>query len=240
MAIGRPRIEYLDLYLSQLAHQRNHGGGVNLSWREGLDQPWEWCPNCLRVTPPDAKDLNHQVKRKYAWAVPNEDALRAIAAVSPRGVVEIGAGGGYWAMLLRERGVEVIAYDPDPDGLKDWHAGRRWSEVLYGDHTAVIGHSDRTLFLCWPEYNKTWAQEALELYEGETVVYVGEGFGGCTADDQFHALLGDDVSCWHPGDDLCDHDWPAPLFNETNVVDIPQWCGLYDSLKIYQRMSTES
>lgn len=49
---------------------------------------------------------------KYAFAVPNERALQVIAYYSP--VVEVGAGTGYWAGLLRKRGVEVIAVDIAP------------------------------------------------------------------------------------------------------------------------------
>lgn len=37
--------------------------------------------------------------REYAWAIPSPEALLAIKAASPKGVVEIGAGTGYWAML---------------------------------------------------------------------------------------------------------------------------------------------
>ena len=36
-------------------------------------------------------------------------ALDAIAAVSP--ITEIGCGTGYWAALLRTRGVDVLAFD---------------------------------------------------------------------------------------------------------------------------------
>jgi hypothetical protein len=48
----------------------------------------------------------------YSWAIPNEDALRAIAAHGP--ILEVGAGNGYWAQLLTERGVDVLAFDPVP------------------------------------------------------------------------------------------------------------------------------
>ena len=42
------------------------------------------------------------LREKYAWACPDERALRALAHFAPGGVVEIGAGRGYWAKLLRE------------------------------------------------------------------------------------------------------------------------------------------
>ena len=62
------------------------------------------------------------LRRAYAWAVPSHEALSAIAEASPRGVVEIGAGTGYWAYELRDRGVSVAAYDIAPVHL-DLHNG---------------------------------------------------------------------------------------------------------------------
>jgi hypothetical protein len=56
---------------------------------------------------------------RYGFAVPTDDALSRIQAVSPDGVVEIGAGTGYWARLLHDRGVDIEAYDvapPSPAG----------------------------------------------------------------------------------------------------------------------------
>jgi hypothetical protein len=38
----------------------------------------------------------------YAFALPTDEALGAIAAVSPDGVVELGAGPGFWARLLAD------------------------------------------------------------------------------------------------------------------------------------------
>ena len=43
------------------------------------------------------------LRRRYAWAIPDERALRVLAHYGP--VVEIGAGKGYWCALLRARGV---------------------------------------------------------------------------------------------------------------------------------------
>jgi hypothetical protein len=69
------------------------------------------------VAPADLADddVRMEYVARYAFGVPTEEALAAIAAVSPRGVVEIGAGSGYWAALLRDRGVRVEAYDIAPE-----------------------------------------------------------------------------------------------------------------------------
>jgi hypothetical protein len=57
----------------------------------------------------EAEDEDAQ--EKYAWAIPDERALKACAAFSP--LVEMGAGAGYWARLLREMGCTVSPFDCD-------------------------------------------------------------------------------------------------------------------------------
>jgi hypothetical protein len=54
-------------------------------------------------------DAGEELHRKYAWAIPDARALRIIKHFAP--VVEMGAGTGYWCSLLRESGVDIVAYD---------------------------------------------------------------------------------------------------------------------------------
>jgi hypothetical protein len=153
--------------------------------------------------------------RRWAWAVPNDAALDAIAALSP--IVEVGAGGGYWAKLLRERGATIDCYDAQPYPLFNYQVARSHVAVAKGGpERALRHHPDRTLLLCWPSYANPWAEQALELHRGEHVAYVGEGPGGCTGTDHFHELL----------DELCE---------EVQAVEIPQWPGLHDWLSIWRR-----
>ncbi|CAM9595189.1 unnamed protein product [Ectocarpus sp. 13 AM-2016] len=49
------------------------------------------------------------LRQRFAWAIPDERALRVIKHFGP--IVEIGSGLGYWAKLLRVRGVDINAYD---------------------------------------------------------------------------------------------------------------------------------
>eukprot|EP00897_Mesotaenium_endlicherianum_P009382 jgi/Mesen1/8472/ME000478S07970 len=65
------------------------------------------------------------LRRIYSWAVPTGEAIDAIVKSAPGGVLEIGAGTGYWAHLLRQRGVQVAAYDLQP---------------LDGDNPGTNGH----------------------------------------------------------------------------------------------------
>jgi hypothetical protein len=96
----------------------------------------------------------HSVRRaacdRYAWAIPSNEALDALVKLSP--LVEIGAGAGYWARLLHERGANVVAFD---NTLTDnhWHDETGvWYPVLQGGIEQAAEFPDHTLFLCWPPY----------------------------------------------------------------------------------------
>lgn len=165
---------------------------------------------------------------RYAWAIPDNDALALIARYAP--VIEIGAGTGYWALLLRERGVDVLAYDIEPP-TTDAHAnsyhrnelavGTAWTEVLPGGPDMAAAHPERALFLCWPPYDEPMAAQCVRAYTGDTLIYIGEMAGGCTGDDDFHTLL-------------------ATEWEERGRRWLPQWRGIHDGLFIYTRAKTSS
>ena len=161
----------------------------------------------------------------YAFAVPSRAVLEAIAIHGP--VVEMGAGTGYWAWLLRQLGVSVIAYD------RNASAPPSWSEVLHGDAQSVLSDSEsavhqRALFLCWPPLGEAQqerpeasssspglADEALALYQGAIVHSVGE-WRGRTGSPLFH--------------DTLERDWQL-----IECLALPQWPGFQDELRIWKR-----
>lgn len=136
-----------------------------------------------------------ELRAIYGFAIPDDRALAVVAAHAPRGVVEIGAGTGYWARLLHDRGVDVVAYDvaPPPSPENAWFAGQQpWFPVEAGDEQDVARFPERTLLLVWPTRNEDWAGDAAELHlqrGGQRLAYVGEPPGGRTGDPRLHALL---------------------------------------------------
>jgi hypothetical protein len=128
---------------------------------------------------------------RYSWSIPSPGDIAWIAQLlDGRAVVEIGAGSGYWAWQLAQAGVPVAAYDPHPPGPENkFVTHRTYHPVLAGDHTAAANHPDRALMLCWPAYGDPYAKQALHAYRGDLLIYIGEGPGGCCADDRFHSIL---------------------------------------------------
>ena len=155
--------------------------------------------------------------RRYSYAVPTREALQAIARYSP--LVEVGAGTGYWAMLLQDAGADVVALDthpPHPGNKNTFVKPFAYTEVLFGGPGSLKRYPDRTLFLCWPPYNTPMAMACLKVYRGQQLVYIGEGEWGCTGDKAFHRALA--------------REWEV-----LERIELPQWPGIHDGLRIYRR-----
>lgn len=135
-----------------------------------------------------ASMLRSGLAHSFAWSIPSDEIGPAILHHTTQ-VVEIGAGTGYWAWFLSQYGIDVQAYDANPY-LNRWHQNDVcWFPIEQGGASKAGRHPDRALLLCWPPYNTPMAYYALKAYKGDTVIYVGEGSGGCTGDDRFHDLL---------------------------------------------------
>lgn len=164
-------------------------------------------------------ERRREVIGSYGFAVPSRPALQAIIDNSPHGVLEIGAGTGYWASLLAKLEADVVAYDSYEGHYTDALRHGAHFPIRKGDGRQAVrdrAHDSRTLFMSWPDYDVSWPAEVLEAYEGNTVVYVGESSGGCTGDDRFHQILSDH--------------WTSVA-----EVAIPTWPGIHDGLEIFTR-----
>jgi tetratricopeptide (TPR) repeat protein len=153
---------------------------------------------------------------RYAWGIPNEEALDAIRAQGP--IVEIGAGTGYWAALLRARGADVVAYDYQPvqEGHNHFHSSRQpWTTVLPGDESMAARHPDRALFLCWPLPGDPMAVNALRAYKGDTLIFVGETGGGMHGDEAFADEI---ANHWRLVQDVSIPNWDVPMVNDALYI----------------------
>jgi len=149
----------------------------------------------------------------YSWAVPTPEALEVIKSYGP--IVEMGAGTGYWAALLRFAGVDVLAYDKAPGDNEQ--AAMLWTEVLEGS-PSVLREVDpcRNLLLCWPPYHGSMGSESVRAFRGERILYIGEREGGCTGDEEMHRIL-------------------AEEYRLEQVVALPNWEHCHDSLMVWGR-----
>lgn len=160
----------------------------------------------------------HDICHKFAWAVPTDEAAQAIKCHTTE-ITEIGAGTGYWAWFLSQFGITVHAYDNmelNRQHLVHYHP------VQIGDELMVDDHPGAALMLCWPPYAEWMAHNALDLYSGNLLIYIGEGRNGCTAESNFFDLL---ESKWRCIEEITIPQW------------MDYWDGMHDTVQIYRRKS---
>ena len=155
---------------------------------------------------------------KYGYAILGEEALEAIVGLEVD-IIEVGAGRAYWAAELSKRGVDVIATDYVPHGENKFAPQEPYMEIGIADAAdAAASHPDRALMMVWP-YMDDMAFRALEAYEGDTLIFVGEGEGGCTASDEFFEKIYE----------MEENGWTMKYHS------IPQWDGIHDYLLIARK-----
>lgn len=154
---------------------------------------------------------------RYAFAVPSPESIKALTEFSDGRICEVGSGTGYWAKLLSEAGADVQAIDDRSSHFKNHRYDTHFKSV---EGSAEKIEHDRMLFLCWPPMEPL-ASNCLDWYLGKRLAYIGEGYGGCTADDDFHDRV---VERW----------------KEVAEIDLPQWPGVHDRLYLYERKDATS
>lgn len=164
--------------------------------------------------------LRNELVRRYSWSIPSPGDIKWIKEqLGGQGVVEIGAGTGYWAWQMSQYGIDVIAYDlRKPGPANPFAQAGPYHPIRYGGTPRTAQHPDRALFLSWPTYADRWAYRALRQYEGDTLIHLGEEAGGCTADEKFFAAL-------HGG-------WDEKDYSPLHVT----YYGIYCRLSIWKRI----
>lgn len=163
--------------------------------------------------------------KEFGFAIPTWETVQGLKKYGP--ILEVGSGLGYWAYELRRAGVDVVATDKVHPrrstyhwGEKHHHNTRWWVQVQeMPAETAVAKYPNHTLMFVWPCYGDPWAAKALERFRGTYVIYVGEGYGGCTADARFHQLLQDN-------------------YDVVDSSEMIRWGGLHDGCTVYKRKNT--
>lgn len=174
-------------------------------WRGSIDRSAE------------ARRLRYEFGSRFSFAILDGVTVERLSRFGP--LLEIGAGKGYWAWELRKAGVDIIATDPTGIGRywKSGHWREPWTTIEPLDaRTALRKYPGRTLLSVWPDRGGTWPSQALQVYRGRKVLYVGEGPGGCTGNYEFHKTLHQDFAC-------------------EDVFPIPNFYGKQDMLWVWER-----
>lgn len=160
--------------------------------------------------------------QNYGWSVPSEDSMQELKNfIGNDTVLEVGAGYGLWAKLMQEIGVKIIptTRKNHPDDL--YHVPN--PNLSFTDVEDIESLNSikkypnaNVLMMIWPPYDDTMAYQSLKSFNGNKLIYVGEGSGGCTGCDKFHGLL--------------NKKWKL-----VKNINIPRWVGIHDYIMLYER-----
>lgn len=159
-----------------------------------------------------------ELTSRYSWTVTAPETVGFVVEHCGNLVVDPLAGSGWWAHLLGDAGVTVIASDQhQPGGSNTYHRHTTHVPVAELDAAAAVdlAPDGATLLLSWAPMDDT-AYRAVKAFRGTRLIHIGEGWGGCTGDDDLFELLG--------------REW-AQVAEHRPI----QFYGLHDYVTVYDR-----
>jgi hypothetical protein len=160
---------------------------------------------------------------EYGFVLLTQETIQAlIQLLQGKHTLDVGAGTGYLASLLADAGIPITAVD---SFCEDFRFKHQWIEMLECDATELLPGVYDAVILSWPTYDTDFGYRVIsKMKPGQMLIYQGEGDGGCTGDNQFHA-------------ELYEPHWLA-MPDETNDLNEHhrQFWGIHDRWFVYKRL----
>ena len=119
---------------------------------------------------------------RYGFAIVTAEAIEWVREQTGGGpMVEIGAGNGWLAREMNERGITVHPTDPNPLGSTGYHLGttEHMPVEQFDGNQALDAHPDCNMMWSWPEM-RAYVPEVMRRFQGKHLLYIGEYGDGCT------------------------------------------------------------
>jgi len=136
-------------------------------------------------------------------------------------VIEVGAGNGYVGHALKLSGVDIVLTDVENDQnvypARFMIGKQTWTSVEHLNHIKAMkkyGCRD-CLLLIWPPPDHM-ASQTIQLFEGNKLVYIGEGMQGDCANNEFFL-------------------WLSLEWKLEAVVELKHFIGSKDTIYLYTR-----
>lgn len=119
----------------------------------------------------------------WKWVIP------FASWISERKCLEVMAGAGHLSFALKKLGINIITTDDlSWQELKKWTPVTEIEQLTANKAIRKYGKDVDIVIMAWP-YMDSYAYQALKMLyivnPNALVIYIGEGEGGCTADDRF-------------------------------------------------------
>jgi hypothetical protein len=113
------------------------------------------------------------LRTRYGWGIPCQESLDAVSRqCNPAGrLIEVGAGTGYWAAVLRARGIDVLAVDAGRNSLQDIG---RWHMITYMQGSEAIRLNPAVpVLVCWPDFSGVGDSLCRAMQPGQIMLRTG-------------------------------------------------------------------
>jgi len=159
---------------------------------------------------------------KYSYALITKDFIEDLTGIiGGKTAIEVAAGPGWLSYWLRKRGARVIL---TTDNMS-WHKNEERifaPGITKGDAAeTVLKTNTDFVILSWPYMDKMASKIWEAMAPGQKMVYIGEGEGGCCADDTFFSMV--------LASDEEGLNW------EKRVKSLLQWQGLHDRCHVLEK-----
>jgi len=143
----------------------------------------------------DKIHFREEYTSKFSWSVITQEVVREIKdATKELKVLEVAAGSGYLAKHLQNAGIDVL---PTNLSDSDWKVNQiSFTNVKNMDAIEAVNNIEFDIVLfSWCQYGSSLAAEVFKrLKNGQRYIHIGEGWGGCTATDEFFELISEHKS----------------------------------------------
>ena len=140
--------------------------------------------------------------------------------IGNRKCLEVMTGTGSLSFALQQQGIDIIATDNFSwEGSSNWNDNENyWTEIEHIDAIGAVkkyGKDIDIIIMSWPYMDDTAhriLQSMREVNPNCIMIFIGEGMGGCTADDEFFESI----------QEIEDTEF------EQAVSNFKQWGGIHD------------
>ncbi len=169
--------------------------------------------------------LREDYVHKFGFFLINENFLEVSKEMLlDHKILEVGAGSGFLSFNLQKNNIDITPIDLKVT-KNSYGFHKKYTDIIETnavDYLKKEGINYDTVIMSWPNYNTSFGHDVLKnMKKNQTLIYIGESCGGCTADDKFFELLDKKANL---NQELTDK------FSESSI----SWPGIHDRIHVFE------
>ena len=134
----------------------------------------------------------------YGFVAINENFIDDLSSIIGNDrVLEVGAGTGFLAKNLQDKGINLIPVDNSINDMEinenSYGFRKTFTNIVETDAKNYLKENlikFDTILMVWPPLGESLSSDIFkEMNPGQKLIYIGEGSGGCTGNDEFFQIL---------------------------------------------------